>query len=179
MNRLWVGMMLILFSSSAISQEISFISGSALTESQVNEVLEFHNQTRAEVGVKPMGWSEELAAFAQEWADRLAFSKGCRMEHRPISGKWEGKYGENLYWSSGYTISEAPLLASKVWADEKKDFKNKPIHQRNLAATGHYTQMVWRNTTQMGMGLTVCKNGDVIVVANYNPPGNYLGEKAY
>lgn len=172
-------MMLILFSSSVISQEVLFVSGSSLSESQVNEVLGFHNQIRAEVGVKPMEWSEELAVFAQEWADRLAFSKGCRMEHRPEKGKWEGKYGENLYWSSGYKISEAHLLASRVWAEEKKDFKNNPIHPRNLATTGHYTQMVWHNTTQMGMGLTVCKNGDVIVVANYNPPGNYVGEKAY
>ncbi len=172
-------MMLILLGSFSFSQEVSFVSGSFLSESQVNEVLDFHNQTRVEVGVKPMEWSVELAAFAQEWADRLAFSKGCRMEHRPQKGKWEGKFGENLYWSSGYKISEAPLLATQVWADEKKDFKNKPIHPRNLAATGHYTQMVWHNTTQMGMGMAVCKNGDVIVVANYNPPGNYIGEKAY
>ena len=166
MSRVWVVLMLVFFSSSAISQEVSFVSGSSLTESQVNEVLEFHNQTREEVGVKPMEWSEELATFAQEWSDRLAFSKGCRMEARPVKGKWEGKYGENLDWSSGYKTSEAPLLASKVWADEKKDFKNKPIHQRNLAATGHYTQMVWHNTSQMGMGMTSCENGDVIVLAN-------------
>jgi hypothetical protein len=39
--------------------------------------------------------------------------------------------------------------------------------------------MVWKNTTHVGVGIGVCKSGEILIVANYNPPGNYMGEKPY
>jgi pathogenesis-related protein 1 len=39
--------------------------------------------------------------------------------------------------------------------------------------------MVWKETTHVGMGIAICKNGGMIIVANYNPAGNYIGEKPY
>jgi hypothetical protein len=42
---------------------------------------------------------------------------------------------------------------------------------------GHFTQVVWKNTTEIGCG---CKNGCSpwysICVCQYNPPGNYIGQ---
>jgi pathogenesis-related protein 1 len=49
----------------------------------------------------------------------------------------------------------------------------------NFAPTGHYTQMVWRSTTQVGMGQASCPGGALVIVAEYNPPGNYIGQKPY
>ena len=43
---------------------------------------------------------------------------------------------------------------------------------------GHYTQVVWANTLSVGCGVAVCPTG-TIVVCNYAPPGNYVGEKPY
>jgi hypothetical protein len=44
---------------------------------------------------------------------------------------------------------------------------------------GHYTQIIWRNTTEVGCGMATCSNGSEIWVCNYNPPGNYLRQNAY
>jgi hypothetical protein len=35
---------------------------------------------------------------------------------------------------------------------------------------GHYTQIVWKKSTQIGVG----KAGGIVVL-NYSPPGNYRG----
>lgn len=151
-------------------------TGSKASAQDVKDALEVHNKARKEVGVPALKWSNELAAYAQEWADYLA-KKKCDLEHRPSVGKWKQLYGENIFWgsSSNYTIKDA----CEDWLEEKKDFKNKPLKGNSWTATGHYTQMIWKNTQRVGLGIAKCADGAVIVVANYDPAGNYLGEKAY
>jgi len=43
--------------------------------------------------------------------------------------------------------------------------------------TGHFTQMVWRESREIGVGRAKApgSGGKTIVVANYDPPGNVLG----
>jgi hypothetical protein len=44
--------------------------------------------------------------------------------------------------------------------------------------SGHFSQMVWKNSTELGIGRARDQNGKVFIVANYNPPGNYIGQFA-
>jgi len=45
---------------------------------------------------------------------------------------------------------------------------------------GHYTQVVWKNSTKIGCAGVVCSNGGGIIYGcNYDPPGNYSGQKPY
>lgn len=39
---------------------------------------------------------------------------------------------------------------------------------------GHFSQMVWKDTKQLGIGLAKGKNGAFYVVANYSPRGNII-----
>lgn len=41
--------------------------------------------------------------------------------------------------------------------------------------TGNFTQVVWKNTTELGVGIAYEK-GKYVVVCNYNPRGNYKGQ---
>ncbi len=161
-----------------ISNNIESIdnTGSNISKIQAEEALAFHNKVRDNVGVAPLVWSEELSRYAQEWADYLV-ENGCQLEHRSSLGRQDGKdYGENLAMSSGYYSAKD---GSESWYSEIKDFRNPVLNSSNWYSTGHYSQMVWRNTKEIGMGSAKCKNGFTIVVANYNPSGNYMGEKAY
>jgi pathogenesis-related protein 1 len=56
------------------------------------------------------------------------------------------------------------------------------------AVCGHYTQIVWRSTDFVGCGIRNCTVNSpfgpgfpnwTIVVCNYKPPGNYLGQRPY
>lgn len=166
----------LLISFSSWSQKVPATTGSKISQTAAQEALDHHNKVRADVGAPTLEWSAELSKFAQEWADHLA-SQGCKMEHRPRSGEWTQKYGENIFWGSASRYT--PLDASKSWYSEIKDYTYGPLTSSNWYQTGHYTQMVWKNTTHVGFGVAICSSGAIIIVANYNPPGNYMGQKPY
>lgn len=45
------------------------------------------------------------------------------------------------------------------------------------SATGHFTQLVWIASQQLGTGVACTQNPtQCYVVANYWPPGNYQGQ---
>jgi uncharacterized protein YkwD len=138
-------------------------------------LVRLHNQVRAEVGVGAVTWSNPLAAYAQEWANHLA-GTGCRMEHRPKSGPRKQQYGENLFTGTEGYYGVADAVSS--WASEKKYYRGEKIDYSNYQKVGHYTQMVWRNTRQVGCAKVSCQ-GRIIIVCNYDPPGNVIGQRPY
>ena len=81
------------------AQKVPAVTGSKVLQADAQEALNFHNKVRADVGSPSLQWSVELAGYAQAWADHLA--KDCKMEHRPYSGPWAQKHGENIFWGGG------------------------------------------------------------------------------
>jgi len=159
---------------SAVPNSAATITGSKLTSEEVQNLIALHTKIRAEVKTQPLTWSKELAAYAQKWADHLAATK-CDLAHRPSSGEWKQIYGENLFTGSAkfFTVADAV----KLWENEKKNYKGQAIGSGS-ANTGHYTQVVWKSTKQVGCGKAVCKD-NLIVVCNYDPPGNVAGQLPY
>jgi len=153
-------------------------TGSSLSSKDAQKVLNFHNQVRREVGVPDLIWGNQLASYAQQWADHLAKSKNCEIIHRNAPGEHGVKYGENIFWESAGTHFK-PLDASINWYSEKKQYRRTKIAGSNWMKTGHYTQMVWKDTKVVGVGIAVCSNGGLIIVANYFPCGNYFGQYPY
>ncbi len=149
--------------------------GSKLTPAEARKLLDLHNKVRADVGVGPLVWSAALAAYAQAWADHLA-ATDCRMKHRPQSGRWKQKYGENLFTGTAGYYDVADAVAA--WESEKKYYHGEALNDSNWYDSGHYTQMVWKNTKRLGGAQVVC-NGRIIIVCNYDPPGNWIGQKPY
>ena len=63
-------------------------------------------------------------------------------------------------------------MATNSWYREIKDYD----YSGNFSVeTGHFTQLVWRSTKEVGFGKTIDKNGKSFVVANYFPCGNTPG----
>jgi len=123
-----------------------------------------HNRVRAKHCAAPLTWSPKLAAVAQKWAAHLRDS-GCTFGH---SG---GSYGENL--AAGTSGMMDPEAVVTMWYDELKGYSFK---QPGFSMqTGHFTQVVWRGTTQVGCGKVECKGND-IWVCEYDPPGNWEGQ---
>ena len=65
--------------------------------------MDVHNQARAQVGAPPLKWSQELADFAQEWADHLA--RRNEFKHNP-----ESSFGENIAFGTNINAETAAQL---------------------------------------------------------------------
>ena len=44
-----------------------------------------------------------------------------------------------------------------------------------MCTTGLFTQLVWRDTEEMGIGKAYTEDGRCVVVTNYFPAGNIVG----
>ena len=144
-----------------------------LSTDQAN-ALKVHNRARAEVGVEPVEWSSKLAQEAQEYANLIA--KTNRFEHSSRTSR--NGSGENLSWFS-YTLNEPLKESSESWYDEIKIYNYQSCCGNNFQNTGHYTQMVWNETTKIAVASAVSANGETYVVARYNPAGNIEGSYPY
>ncbi|MDJ0677490.1 MAG: CAP family protein [Calothrix sp. MO_167.B42] len=133
------------------------------------EALSKHNTLRQRHGSPALTEDSGLTNLAQDWAQQLANTG--QMQHRP-----NNQYGENIYyaWSSqpGFDVNgEVPVQA---WYDEDEDYDyNNPGFS---SQTGHFTQVVWKNSTKVGCGKAKSVDGKVFVVCNYDPPGNVQGQ---
>jgi uncharacterized protein YkwD len=146
------------------------------------DMLTAHNQARANARPAPkpplpaLQWSAETAKVAEAWAAK------CSFEHNP----GRGPFGENLAAATPGAWKTADVV--KDWAGEAANYDP----SRNTCASGkvcgHYTQLVWRNTTHVGCAKRTCtKNSPFgkdfptwdFWVCNYAPPGNVVGQKPY
>jgi hypothetical protein len=147
-----------------------------------NSILAVHNSERAAVGVPPLVWSDSLAAGAQTWAEQV--SQTGIFGHSTCCGAFRD-YGENIagfFWDEGPT---APGGGTSLFVDEKKNYHGQPVEETGGAPDAtyaHYTQMVWRSTTQIGCGAAPPGVGGLpysILVCQYIPPGNIFTQAPY
>ncbi len=133
-------------------------------------VLAAQNAYRAALGLAPLRWSDQLAGQAQQWADHLA------------------EIGELVHSGSGQNLamatagSESPAQLVDLWGSEEANFTDGNFPDisttGNWMDVGHYSQMIWRSTTEVGCGFAE-NNGRDVLVCDYDPPGNVMGERAY
>ena len=137
-----------------------------------------HNAARAAVMPKAtpalpqMAWSSTVAASAQ------AFVESC------VFADTGPPYGSNAFAGTG-KYTPAQVVAAWVGEDASYDYANNSCAAG--AVCGHYTQVVWRESTQLGCGMATCTANNPfggggpwqLWVCNYNPPGNYVGMKPY
>ena len=149
-------------------------TGSNLSKEDAQAVLDLHNKIRADLGIPPLTWSTDVAAFAQQWADSLANFNDCNIKHHSN----EFGYGENIFGGSSAETFKG-IDAANAWYQEKEKYTYSRLGEGNWFETAHYTQMIWKATTQMGLGMATCPSGGVVVVGNYSPAGNISGDYPY
>lgn len=138
------------------------------------ELLDAHNAERDIFGVPRLAWSQKLAREAQGWANVLA--REGRMRHAPQMER--NRAGENLWMGQAGAHSASYMVGS--FAAEKRDFKpgTFPHISRtgNWRDVGHFTQVVWQGTREVGCA--VARNArDDFLVCRYWPAGNTYGQE--
>jgi len=139
--------------------------------------------------MRKLVWNDELAEVAQRWVDQCVsgHDKNRRTE------TFSSGVGQNWAWQGNWKMDEqieiAPIMVER-WYDEVKDITNKAVDSfsSNNAVTGstgvigHYTQVVWADTTDVGCGYMTAKNNgrfETVLVCNYGPAGNWNGAAVY
>lgn len=141
-----------------------------------DRILAAHNRERDALHIGPLRWHAGLAASAKIWADHLA--KTGAFEHAP-EGAGDPQ-GENL-WAG---TKSAYALESRVgaWIREKKFFKHGTFPNNSTTGrvedVGHYTQLIWRDTRNVGCAEATGRYEDVLV-CRYSSAGNYVGEAVF
>ena len=135
-------------------------------------LLVAHNLERDRKDVPRLRWSARLAAQAQVWAATLARSN--RFEHAADrSGA-----GENLWMGTAGRYSPEAMIDGFV--EEGRHFR--PGRFPDVSSTGnwldigHYTQLIWRDTQELGCAVSHGGDSDILV-CRYFPAGNMVGEK--
>ncbi|XP_073271029.1 pathogenesis-related protein PR-1 [Primulina huaijiensis] len=139
-------------------------------QSNTQQFLGPQNAARALLRLPPLVWDTKLAKYAAWYAN---LRRGdCELEHS------NGPYGENIFWGSGNGWT--PVQAANAWVAERRGYNYRSNSCANGMECGHYTQIVWRDTRRIGCARVVCYGGrGVFMTCNYDPPGNYIGEKPY
>jgi hypothetical protein len=140
----------------------------------ISTILQQHNTYRSALQLPDLVWSPALASDALAWAKHLAaIDKG----QHDMSVR--GKEGENLWWGTTDAFSYSDMVA--MWGNEKGVFKYgvfPDVSTDKSAMVGHYTQIVWKNTTSVGCALVSNGTTDYLV-CRYAVPGNIIGQTPY
>ncbi|KAI1743238.1 CAP domain-containing protein [Xylaria scruposa] len=131
-------------------------------ETFTSAILNSTNFYRKEHNATAVVWNDTLSSFATDYLDSDKVGADCNFAH---SG---GPYGENL--AIGYPNATASIEA---WGDEREKYDfGKPGFSEQ---TGHFTQLVWKNTTDVGCGRKLCGERGWYLACEYWPRGNVVG----
>ena len=120
-------------------------------------ILNSTNTYRKQHNATALAWNDTLADYATQHVT------ACNFAHTG------GPYGENL--AEGYQNATA---AVEGWGNEGEEynFQNGGFSEK----TGHFSQLVWKNTTTTGCGRQDCGAKGWLLFCEYWPPGNIGGE---
>ncbi|KAF9409499.1 hypothetical protein HW555_011154 [Spodoptera exigua] len=167
-----------------------------LTAYEKQAIVDAHNRLRQSVALgqvssqppaanmMEMVWDDELAAGAQRWSDQ------CITAHDRAAQRYDGRFpvGQNLAatWTTRpptQSSDSEPDFNKQInaWFDEVHVYYFKPITGGH--GTGHYSQLVWGETSHVGCGFTFyydpVRGYTKLYVCNYGPGGNVIGSKPY
>lgn len=133
------------------------------------DALDKHNYYRRVHHVGPLTINNSLCRIAESYSRILAYSIRSLVHSK---NKYNREpIGENLYYCKGKEPTGSHVTSNWYEEIQEHDFNS----EWGNVNTGHFTQVVWKGTKEVGFGVTKNENGQYFVVANYFPAGNVIG----
>ncbi|MDY6939422.1 MAG: CAP domain-containing protein [Cyanobacteriota bacterium] len=165
-------------------------SSTDLTLTEIQQIILEHNRSRKDAdrhvpdGTPPLPavtWDCAAAQVAQQWANDTSGTQGHsandwrQQQYSTLTGLQgqAAKLGENLAWAMSSDASNVQPVARSVtnWDDERLNYDHSSGDCVAGEVCGHYTQMVWRESTKIGCGV---KRGQISSGGQVWPHGYFL-----
>ena len=137
-----------------------------------------------------MSWNSDLASYA------ATVAASCVFAHDLTPGASTGSYGQNIavYGASGdvSSIDSSKIVAQaitdmwyngEVWQYPADGYGQSNPDMTNFEAWGHFSQVVWAASTEVGCASQYCAPGTIysgmgswFTVCDYRSEGNMGGE---
>ncbi|CAF1549273.1 unnamed protein product, partial [Adineta steineri] len=142
-------------------------------ETYRQQALDEHNLLRKKHCVPSLTLDPALNDIAQTYAQHLADTHTLVHSGNKFNGQW---MGENLFMKSG------GILLNNKGADPVDDWYKEIQYYNwsnpgyNALSYGHFTAVIWKGSTSLGIGRAVTSDNSTMYVAgNYFPGGNIIG----
>ena len=145
--------------------------------------LKYHNVLRAEAGAADMElltWNDSLAKTAKVFVESCKWGFHSRP---PVPDTNFTAYGQNIATVEGPQINVVDTI--KAWHDGKQYYDYLTLGCTINAQCGHYTQLVWSSTKQLGCHYHYCNKKQPLLSNTmyfscvYTPWGNWEKQKPY
>ena len=157
------------------SEENDNTSYYSITTKFIEEALSAHNDLREKHNSPPLILNPTLSTLAQNHSEFLAKEKKLSFSNNKLNKE---KIGENLFMGNkNYNGEEVTSFWYK--GNIKYDFRNLNDNNYDDIEINNFTQLIWKNTKEVGFGFSYDKKGNFYVVANYYPCGNIEGQYQY
>jgi hypothetical protein len=144
--------------------------------SEAERLLVVHNAERTRLGLPPLVWNPALARDAGDYAKVLLDQR--RLQHASAEDR-KGS-GENLWMGTAGAWNSDAMV--EMFLEERRYFRAATFPDVSLTGNwsdvGHYTQIVWRETKEVGCAIDTGKGMDVLV-CRYHPAGNVVGKNPF
>ena len=111
-----------------------------------SEMLTRHNYYRAQHQVSDLTRVSAIESIAQNYSEYLVTINSLKHSSNKYLGN---SLGENLYW--GYGSSGIGINSVDAWYEEVIDYDfSNPGYKSGI---GHFTQLVWKDSQQLGCGV--------------------------
>ena len=130
------------------------------------KIIKLHNDLRKKYCCKMLKENNILNNIAEDYANKLILKEKNYSFNNNIYHNIN--VGENI----AITNSHNPEEIFKMWADEEINYEFK---QNCSTKTNHFTQIIWKETTDIGIGFSYdLLSGQYCTVILYYPIGNSL-----
>jgi uncharacterized protein YkwD len=137
----------------------------------VKNALDNHNNYRGTHQAQKLKLNNELCSIAQQWAETIAKTNNFEHSNNNYLGQ---SLGENIamrFTSTGDELTGKQM--TEQWYEEAANYNYNEDFQQGK---GHFAQLVWKGTREVGFGRARAADGKWYAVANYYPAGNYIGQ---
>ena len=141
------------------------------------ELVNRHNELRKKHSAGALTVLKDLTTLCQKTVDNC--KKLGTLQHGNLNMDDGTRVGQNLFLSSW---APTGTEVADDWYSENVDYDySTGKAKNNNAVVGHFTQLVWKGSKQIGCAVAVgpwlSYKNSYYVGCDYLPPGNYIGQE--